>query len=47
MKSIKHKDTKEQYEKIVKLVERAEKAAQKFIKANKHLDPQLRVKYSS
>ncbi len=46
MKSVKQKDTKESYEEIVKLVKKAEKEAQKFIKANRHLDPQMRVKYS-
>lgn len=46
MKSTKQKDTKRKYEEILKLVKRAEKTAQEFIKANKHIDPQLRVKYS-
>ena len=46
MKTIKSKDTKEQYEKIVKLVKKAEKTAQEFIKANKNLDLHLKVKYS-
>lgn len=45
MKAAKKKDTKEQYENVVKLVKRAEKAAEKFIEQNKKVDPQLRVKY--
>ncbi len=45
MKIVKTKDTKEQYEKIVKLVKKAEKTAQEFIKANKNVGPQLKVKY--
>jgi hypothetical protein len=43
MKSSKKKDTKEQYEIIVKLVKRAEKTAEKFIEQNKKVDPQLQA----
>ena len=45
MKDSKKKDTKEQYEIIVKLVKKAEKAAKKFIEQNKKVDAQLRLKY--
>jgi hypothetical protein len=45
MKAQKKKDTKEQYENIVKLVKRAEKAAEKFIEQNKKVDAQLQAKY--
>jgi len=37
MKLRKEKDSKAEYKKIVKMVERARKAADKFIQANKHL----------
>ena len=37
MKIAKEKDSKKEYDKIVKMVERARKAADKFIQANKHL----------
>ncbi len=47
IKSTKQKDTKKQYEQIVKLVAKAEKAAEKFILQNKKVDSQMRVKYSS
>jgi len=43
--SKKWKDSKEKYDEIVKLVKEAKKEAEKFIKANKSIDPQLRVKY--
>lgn len=46
MKSAKHKDTKEQYEKIVKLVEKAEKAAEKFIQKSMSINHQSQIKYS-
>ena len=46
MKSIKAKDTKKQYDRIVKLVQKAEKMAEKFIKQNQRNDSQLRIKYS-
>jgi len=39
------KDTREKYEKVVKLVKDARKEAEKFIKANNHLDPQLQIRY--
>lgn len=45
MKSTKRKDTKEQYEKIVKLVEKAEKAAEKFVQKSMRIDSQPQVKY--
>ncbi|KKQ33290.1 MAG: hypothetical protein US45_C0012G0004 [Candidatus Nomurabacteria bacterium GW2011_GWA1_37_20] len=45
MKSTKHKDTKEQYEKIVKLVEKAEKAAEKFVQKSMSISPQPQIKY--
>lgn len=45
MKTSQAKDTKEQYERVVKLVERAEKAAKKFIEQNKKKDLQPRTKY--
>lgn len=45
MKSLKRKDTKEQYEKIVKLVEKAEKAAEKFVQKSMRIDPRPQVKY--
>ena len=43
MKASKKKDTKEQYENVVKLVKKAEKAAEKFIEQNKKVDPRLRL----
>ena len=45
MKTKKQKDSKEKYEEIVKLVKEAKKEAERFIKANKHIDPQLGIKY--
>ena len=42
----KQKDTKERYKAIVKLVEKSKKIAEKFIRQNKKVDPQLRLKYS-
>lgn len=45
MKTVKKKDTKEQYERVVKLVKRAEKAAEKFIEQNKKVDLQFQAKY--
>lgn len=45
MKSPKTKDSKEQYENVVKIVKRAEKAAERFIEQNKKEDPQIRLKY--
>ncbi len=45
MKSAKRKDTKEQYEKIVKLVEKAEKAAEKFVQKNMSINSQPQIKY--
>lgn len=45
MKSTRHKDTKEHYEKIVKLVEKAERAAEKFVQKSIRLDPRPQVKY--
>jgi hypothetical protein len=45
MKTKNQKDTKERYEEIVKLVKEAKKEAEKFIKANQHVDPQLRTTY--
>lgn len=46
MNSKTHKDTKENYEAVVKMVKEAKKEAEKFIKANQHIDPQLGLKYS-
>ncbi len=40
------KNEKKEYEKLVKLVQKAQKEAMKFVQKNKQLDPQLRVKYS-
>lgn len=45
MKSAKRKDTKEQYEKIVKLVAKAEKAAEKFVQKSMRIDPRPQAKY--
>lgn len=45
MNSSKRKDTKEQYEKIVKLVEKAEKAAEKFVQKNMKINSQPQIKY--
>ncbi len=45
MNSAKRKDTKEQYEKIVKLVEKAEKAAEKFVQKSIRIDPRPQIKY--
>lgn len=45
MNSAKRKDTKEQYEKIVKLVEKAEKAAEKFVQKSMRIDPRPQIKY--
>lgn len=45
MKSTKRKDTKEQYEKIVKLVEKAERAAEKFVQRSMRIDPRPQPKY--
>lgn len=45
MNSPKRKDTKEQYEKVVKLVEKAEKAAEKFVQKSMRIDPRPQVKY--
>ncbi len=45
MKSAKHKDTKKQYEKIVRLVEKAEKAAEKFVQKNMSVNPHPQIKY--
>jgi len=39
------KDTKKEYKKIVTLVKKAKKVAEKFILQNKKIDPQLQVKY--
>lgn len=39
------KDTKKNYQEAVKLVKKAKIEAEKFIKANKHIDPQLRSNY--
>lgn len=46
MNSTKHKDTKEQYEKIVKLVEKARKEAEKFVRKNIQMNTRLQIKYS-
>ena len=46
MNSKKKKDTKEQYENVVRLVKRAEKAAEKFIEKNKKMDQRLQAKYA-
>lgn len=46
MKNIKKKDTKEQYDRIVEIVKKAERAADKFVRQNKQIDPQLRVRFS-
>lgn len=46
MNSTKRKDTKEQYERIVKIVEKAEKAAKKFVQKNMQMDARLQIKYS-
>jgi len=45
MNSTKRKDTKEQYEKIVKLVEKAEKAAEKFVQKSMRIDSRPQIKY--
>ena len=45
MRYSKRKDTKEQYEKIVKLVEKAEKAAEKFVQKSIRIDPRPQIKY--
>lgn len=45
MNSTKSKDTKEQYKKIVKLVEKAEKAAEKFVKNNMQMNTRIQIKY--
>ncbi|MBI4096173.1 MAG: hypothetical protein HY425_00460 [Candidatus Levybacteria bacterium] len=45
MKSARHKDTKEQYEKIVKLVEKAEKVAEKFVQKSMRINTQPQIKY--
>ena len=39
------KFTKEQYEKIVKLVEKAEKAAEKFVQKSINMSPRPQIKY--
>ena len=44
MKVIK-KQSKEDYLKFLKVIRRGEKLAEKFIRANSKVDPQLRVKY--
>ncbi len=46
MRSTKRKDTKEQYERIVKLVEKAEREAEKFVQKNMQMDTRLQIKYS-
>jgi hypothetical protein len=46
MNSNKHKDTKEQYEKIVKLVEKAKKAAEKFVQKSIDINSRPQIKYS-
>lgn len=46
MNSLKSKEEKIKYERIVKLVQKAGKEAAKFVQQNKQLDPQLRLKYS-
>jgi hypothetical protein len=46
MNPTKRKDTKEQYEKIVKLVEKAKKAAEKFVQKSMDIDSRPQVKYS-
>ncbi len=45
MKKDTAQDSKKDYEKVVKLVKEAKKEAEKFIKANKRIDPELQVKY--
>lgn len=45
MNSTKRKDTKEQYEKIVKIVEKARKTAEKFVQKNMSIGSQPQVKY--
>ena len=45
MNSAKRKDTKEQYEKIVKLVERAEKAAERFVQKSMNIGSRPQIKY--
>lgn len=45
MRSPKRKDTKQQYEKVVKLVEKAEKAAEKFVQKSMHINPRPQIKY--
>lgn len=45
MNPTKRKDTKEQYEKIVKTVEKAKKAAEKFVQKSMRIDPRPQVKY--
>jgi hypothetical protein len=45
MNSTKRKDTKKQYEKIVRLVEKAEKAAEKFVQKSIRIDARPQVKY--
>lgn len=39
------KEEKKKYEEIVKLVQKAQKEAAKFVEKNMKLDPQLKAKY--
>lgn len=45
MKSVK-KQSKKDYLKFLKVIKRAEKMADKFIRANSKIDPDLQIKYS-
>lgn len=45
MNPSRRKDTKEQYEKIVKTVEKARKVAEKFVQKSMNIDPRPQIKY--
>lgn len=46
MKASKIKEEKIKYQKLLKLIQKAEKEALKFVQQNKQFDPELRIKYS-
>lgn len=45
MNPTKRKDTKEQYEKIVRLVEKAKKSAEKFVQKSINISSRPQAKY--
>ena len=46
MKTQKIKEEKIKYQELLKIIQKAEKEALKFVRQNKQLDPELQVKYS-